>query len=526
MIRFIAKPGISFPNAVPQPSSPIARNIPPMEDLAAGTTKAGYGLLILSISLATFMSSLDGTIVNIALPTISEAFSVSTSTVSWVATAYLLVMAGAVLVFGKISDIVGFRRVFLWGFVVFTLGSFFCGLLPDLFNSLYWLIGSRVFQAVGGSMITAIGPAMITAYIPMEQKGKAMGVVMTLAALGTALGPSIGGFLTQYISWHWIFYINIPVGIFAVLLGAKVIPKAAAKGSLAGFDRAGATLVFVGLASLLFVVSEGQRYGWTSPGILAAAAVAVVTLAWFVRHELTLPEPLLDFSLFKNKNFLATNALLSLVFFSFSGINYLLPFYLQYVRGYETSAAGIIMTSLSFAMMGSGLLAGILFNRTGPRALCIAAGLILTAGYFLMTRLHAETQPGYIVLSLALIGFGLGLVVTPASNMVMNSVSRTRQGMISSLTSLERFAPFTLGIAFFNLIFVRGVLSLAAGAGATETSPADIRMPLLAAGFDHAFFYSFLVGILIIVLAFVVRYEIHPDYREKPPGDEPALGIL
>jgi EmrB/QacA subfamily drug resistance transporter len=496
-----------------------------METTGAGRSGKGYGLLILSISLALFMSALDGTIVNIALPTISEAFHVSTTTVSWVATIYLLVMAGCVLVFGKIADIVGFKRIFIAGFFIFTLGSFFCGVLPDLFDSLSWLIGSRVFQAVGGAMITAIGPAMVTAFIPLEHRGKAMGIVLTFAALGTALGPSLGGFLTQYLTWHWIFFINVPVGIFAILLGLAVIPKAAARGDLAGFDRTGAVLVFTGLASLLFVVSEGQHFGWTSPGILTLALVAAVTLAWFVRHELAYKDPLLDLRLFAKKNFLASNLLLSLVFFSFAGINYLLPFYLQYVRGYGTSDAGLIMTSLSFAMMGAGILAGILYNRAGPRALCIAAALILTAGYYMMTKLGTGTTAEYIVLSLALIGFGLGLLVTPAANMIMNMVSKKQQGMVSSLTSLERFAPLTLGIAFFNLIFIRGVLALAAGAGVTLESPAELKIPVLAAGFDHAFFYSFLVGIIIIALALVVRQEIHLDYKDSA-GTEPGMGMI
>ena len=149
--------------------------------------------------------------------------------------------------------------------------------------------------------------------------------------------------------------------------------------------------------------------GWTSPGILALAAVAIITLGWFVRHELVAADPILDLRLFKNRNFFLTNLLLSLVFFSFAGINYLLPFYLKYVRDYDTSSAGLIMTSLSFAMMGSGVLSGMLYNRAGPRALCVASGISLTAGYFLMTRLHMDTQPGFIVVALVLIGFGLGL---------------------------------------------------------------------------------------------------------------------
>jgi EmrB/QacA subfamily drug resistance transporter len=493
-----------------------------MESSGTGRTAAGFTLLILSISLATFMAGLDGTIVNIALPAISESFHVSSSTVSWVATAYLLVMAGCVLVFGKISDIIGFKKVFLSGFAIFTLGSFACGLLPDLFGSLTWLIGSRVFQALGGAMMTAIAPAMISAYIPMIQKGKAMGIVMTFAGLGTALGPTIGGYLTQYFSWHAIFFINIPVGIMAVLLGAKVIPLDTGHKELTGFDTTGAGLIFVGLASLLFVVSEGDSLGWTSPGILALAVVAAIALVWFIRHELVAADPILDLRLFKNRNFILTNLLLSLVFFSFSGINYLLPFYLKYVRTYDTSSAGLVMTSLSFAMMGAGVLSGMLYNRLGPRILCIASGISLTTGYFLMTRLHMDTHAGYIVVALALIGFGLGLMITPASNMVMNSVARTKQGMVSSLTGLERFAPLTLGIAVFNLIFLQGVLTIAANHDVTKLSPVNLQMQVLSAGFDLAFFISFLTGIVIIVIAIIAREEIHPDYSGATEPLEPT----
>lgn len=493
---------------------------------STGKKEAGFTLLIISISLATFMAGLDGTIVNIALPTISESFHVSTTTVSWVATAYLLVMAGCVLVFGKISDIIGFKKVFLAGFVIFTLGSFACGLLPDLFDSFGLLVGSRIFQAIGGAMITAIAPAMITAYIPMEMKGKAMGIVMTFAALGTALGPTIGGVLTQYFSWHAIFYINIPVGIAAVLLGAKVIPRDTGRKALAGFDTTGSCLIFVGLASFLFVVSEGENLGWTSLPVLVLSALAVITLGWFVRHELAVADPILDIRLFKNRNFFLTNLLLSLVFFSFAGINYLLPFYLKYVRSIDTSTAGLIMTALSFAMMGAGILSGMLFNRTGPRALCVASGIALTAGYYLMTRLQMNTPILYVVVSLALIGFGLGLLITPASNMVMNSVARTKQGMVSSLTSLERFAPLTLGIAFFNLVFIQGVIAIAKNHEITKVSPVNMQLQVLAAGFDFAFFISFLLGLIIIVIAILAREEIHPDYRNGSGPREPGAGLI
>jgi EmrB/QacA subfamily drug resistance transporter len=490
------------------------------------TGPVNYTLLILSISLAIFMSSLDGTIVNIALPTISASFGVPTSTVSWVSTAYLLVMAGCVLVFGKISDVIGFKKVFLTGFVIFTVGSFSCGLLPDLLNSFNVLVLSRIFQAIGGAMIAAIAPAMITAYIPMEMKGKAMGVIMTVAALGTAIGPVIGGFLTQYLSWHAIFFINVPVGIVAVLLGSKVIPASHAPGSLDSFDKKGAALIFIGLATLLFAVSEGQTLGWTSPVILAMIAIAVVTLAWFVRHELNTADPLLELRLFRDQNFLLPNLLMSLLFFSYAGINYLLPFYLEYVRNYSTSDAGMILTSLSIAMMAAGIVAGVLFNRFGPRLLSIAAGVFLVSGYFLMTRLGTETSTAFITLALVLIGFGLGLMMTPVSNAIMQSVSRKYGGMVSSLTSLERFAPLTLGIAFFNLVFIQGVISIAKHESITREAPKALQMGVLSTGFDFAFMISFILGIVILIIAVISRPKVHPDYLDKNEEIQTGTGLI
>jgi EmrB/QacA subfamily drug resistance transporter len=493
-----------------------------MEAARADARKTGFTLLIISISLATFMSALDGTIVNIALPTISSAFDIPASTVSWVSTIYLLVMAGCVLIFGKISDEIGFKKVFLSGFLIFTIGSFACGFLPDFIHSFSMLIGSRAFQAVGGAMITAIGPAMVTAYIPMEQKGKAMGIVLTFAALGTAIGPTIGGLLTQFLSWNWIFFINVPVGIVAILLGAKVIPGMKARERTAGFDRTGAVLIFTGLASLLFALSEGQTLGWADPVIVGTLILAILTLGGFVWCELKARNPLLEIRLFKRKNFLMINAEMCLLFFSFAGISYLLPFYLEYVHGYTPSVSGLILTSLSVAMMVGGILAGVLYNRTGGRLLSIAAGIFVVAGYFLLTRIRVDTSTGFVILCLALIGFGLGLMLTPASNMIMNSVSKKYQGMVSSLTSLERFAPMTIGIAISNLVFIQGINAIAIHNRITTTPPANIMVALLTAGFDLAFLFAFLVGIVILALAILARQETHPDYQTGTEEEPPA----
>lgn len=487
--------------------------------------ESGFILLISSISLAVFMSALDGTIVNIALPTISETFGVSSSTVSWVATMYLLVITGCVLIFGKISDVIGFKRVFLSGFIIFTLGSFTCGVLPGLLDSFYVLVGSRAFQAIGGAMITSIAPAMVTAFIPMEKKGKAMGIIMTFAALGTAIGPSIGGILTQYLSWEWIFFINVPIGIIAIILGSKVIPGFGHKSLGTGFDKKGAFLIFLGMALLLFGFSEGTVLGWTSPVIIGSLVIALVSLGLFMKQELGYTDPVLDIRLFKNRNFFLLNLIFALVFFSFSGINYLLPFYLEYVSGYAPADAGMILTTLSGAMMIAGLIAGMLFNKIGGKKLTIIAAFIITIGYFLITHLRSDTPTGFVVLCLIFIGLGLGIMVSPVTNMIMMSSPKKNSGMVSSVTSLARFAPMTIGIAFYNIVFIEGMTAIADYYGVTESTPANIQHEVLAAGFDLSFLVSFIIGIIILILALIVRYEMHPDYQIQT-GEEEIVGLM
>jgi MFS family permease len=177
-------------------------------------------------------------------------------------------------------------------------------------------------------------------------------------------------------------------------------------------------------------------------------------------------------------------------------------------------------------MMIAGILAGAIFNKTGGKILCIVAAVALATGYFLMTKLGVDTTLGFVVACLLTIGFGLGLMVTPISNMIMNSVSRNHQGMVSSLTSLERFAPMTIGIALFNLVFVQGMTTIAAHRGVTQDAPINIKMSVLSSGFDLAFFVAFIFGIIILILTFIVRQEIHPDFANDAEKEEPITGLI
>lgn len=475
-----------------------------------------YTLLMVTIALANFMSALDASIVNVALPTISGLFHVLPGTASLVLTVYILVMAGCVLIFGKISDIVGFKRMFISGFAIFTLGSFICGFLPAVLDSFPVFIVSRILQAVGATMITAIGPGMIAAYIPLDLRGKAMGTIFTMAALGMAIGPVIGGILTQYLSWSWIFFINIPIGIITILVGQKIIPETSAGEWRPGFDRAGAVLVFVGLASLLFALSKGQSSGWTSPLIIGSFALALLTLSGFAWCELTVPDPLLEIRLFTKRNFFLTTMLVILMNFALSGVMYLVPFYLQFVEEHPPSVVGLIYTALSVGIMAGGILGGLLYHRVGGRTLNIASWIPLVCGYLLLTRIDAGMNDWFMVACLLLIGFGSGSIMTSGSNMTINQVSKRYQGMISSLISLLRFLPLTMGIAVFNIVFMEGI---SPGGRAAPETLAGIGEEALINGFDLAFLFACFVCIIMLGCVYFARQEIHPDYLQGPGID-------
>lgn len=320
--------------------------------------------IIAASSLAMFMSVLDGTIVNIALPTISAEFSLSSSTVAWVTTIYLLVNAGSLFFIGKIINVAGYKKIFLAGFVIFVLGSFACGLFPSLFNSFPLLLVARVLQAIGGAVMAVISPALISRYIPEERQAKGIAAVMMMTGLGSALGPTLGGLLTEFIGWNWIFYINVPIGIIGIIIGLVSLPKdSSEKVSMKGFDGVGAGLIFVGLAALLFVFSEGAHLGWTSVPVILSIILAVIGIGGFIIREKHAADPILDLNLFKNSSFLIINIIYILLFFAFAGANYLLPFYLQLVKEIPTFNSGLLMTGLSIGLVVSGFIAGQIYLK-------------------------------------------------------------------------------------------------------------------------------------------------------------------
>ena len=309
-------------------------------------------LIVIVIALGSFMAGLDATIVNIALPDIAKALDVSTVTVSWVLNAYLIILVSLLLAASRLGDMKGYRNIFLGGFAVFTIGSALCGLSPDI----NVLVLSRMIQAVGGAVISALGAVMVTSYLSASLRGQALGIVAMFTMLGAALGPVVGGFLTSAFSWQYIFFVNLPVGILAILLGMHILPNLDPVTPQAKIDFPGVALVFVALGTLIVGLTSIQ--GSSAVTGMAALVLSVIFWALFVAWERRAKEPLVKLDLLSNRAFTLQNVNVMLIQMAMAGVMVIMPFYLELVKRIATDNAGTILLALPVGMIMTAPISG------------------------------------------------------------------------------------------------------------------------------------------------------------------------
>ncbi|HEY8486325.1 MAG TPA: MFS transporter, partial [Limnochordales bacterium] len=402
------------------------------------------------MAVGTLMAPLDGSIVSIALPSITAELHAALTTVEWVAAGYLLVISSLLLMWGRLADMYGHRPVYLAGFAVFALGSALCGAAPTV----GWLIAFRMVQAVGAGMMMATGPAIVADSFAPSERPRALGINTMVVALGLALGPALGGFLTRHLGWRWIFYVNLPVAAAGILWAARVLPRrrrSAARGE--PFDPWGALLLFAGLGAVLLAISQGERWGWASWATVGLLALGAVGLAAFVALEQRLSSPLVDLRLFRDRVFVLANVSGLLNFMAQFSVTFLMPFYLQNVLRLPADRAGLVMLGFPAALALSAPLAGVLAGRVSAPALAAAGMGVLCAGIWSMSRLSSHLGPGDLFLRLAVVGAGAGLFQTPNSDTVMGRVPRHRLGVAGGLWASMRNIGMVLGIALGAAVF-------------------------------------------------------------------------
>ncbi len=457
-------------------------------------------LIVLVISLGSFMSGLDATIVNIALPTIGKAFDVSTVTVSWVLNAYLIILVSLLLVAARLGDIRGYRKVFLGGFVIFTCGSALCGIAP----SIDILVLSRMLQAVGGAVIAALGSVMVTSYLASSLRGQALGIVAMFTMLGAALGPVVGGFLTSAFSWRFIFYVNLPVGIIAILLGLHVLPRLGAVSPKAQLDTPGVALIFVALGTLIFGLTTLQ--GPAAMTAVAALVVSIVFWALFYMRERRAPEPLINFKLFSSRAFSLQNINVMLIQLGMAGVMILMPFYLEMVKHIPTDNAGTILLALPIGMILTSPIAGRISDVIGTKKPIIIGFAICSVALFFLSTLSAHSSIGHAEIYLFLLGAGAGFAYAPLNSAVMGISPPESRGSTSGLIKMMTNLGSSLGVALVML-----VTTAALGPKLAQVSAHKLPAGELAGAFDIAFLFLMCVEILGIILMFAIK-ETPSDY--------------
>jgi EmrB/QacA subfamily drug resistance transporter len=406
--------------------------------------------VVLALSgTATFMTTLDSSIVNIGLPSIARGFGVPLSgTIEWVLIGYLVVIATVLLSFGRLADMVGRKPLFLAGLAAFTLGSAVCGAAP----SLGALIAARCFQGLGAAAILSVNVAMITRSFPAAERGRALGINMVLLALGVSVGPTVGGILTQALSWRWIFYVNLPIGALVMVAAWRLLTERPHL-ERRHFDVPGAALIAVGLAALTVGLSFGQEWGWTSARVVACITIAVAALASAAEVERRVSAPVLKPALLRNRQFVLANVSFMLCMLALFAVGFLLPFYLEELQGYDTLHSGLLLTPLSLSLAIVAPLSGALADRVGSRWLSPAGLALACVGLLLLSRLDHASSVAYLAACLVVTGIGQGLFTSPNTRAVMEAAPSDEQGVASGTLATARVIGQSLSIALAGAVF-------------------------------------------------------------------------
>ncbi|WP_373696292.1 DHA2 family efflux MFS transporter permease subunit [Actinomycetospora flava] len=389
---------------------------------------------------------MDTTIVNLALPSIARTFSTGVSELQWVVDAYALVLAGLLMLSGSIADRVGRRRVFQVGLALFTLGSLLCSLAPGV----GWLVAFRMVQAVGGSMLNPVAMSIIAnTFVDPRERARAIGAWGAVVGLAMALGPVIGGALVDAVGWPSIFWINVPVGVAAIVLTALAVPESRAPRARR-LDPVGQVLVIVLLASLCYAVIEAPRHGWSSALILGLFGVAVLSAVGFVVYERRRREPLLDPRFFRSAPFSGATVVAVCGFAGLGGFLFLNALYLQDVRGLSPLNAGLVTLPGALAIFAMAPLSGWLVATRGPRISLVASGVGLGLSGLMLTGLRADSDMGWLVLAYVVFGLGFGMINPAISDTAVAGMPRSQAGVASGVAAASRQVGASLGVAVFG----------------------------------------------------------------------------
>jgi EmrB/QacA subfamily drug resistance transporter len=416
-------------------------------------------LVLVSLVFGFFMSLLDITIVNIAIPSIQSSLNTDLTTVTWVLNAYSLVFAILLVTMGRFADQFGRKRIFMLGMVIFSIGSLLCALAPTMaqlsgWPAIDWLIGFRAFQAIGAAALNPVSLAIIIAVFPRERRGAAIGVWGALSGLAAAAGPVLGGFLVQNFDWRWIFFVNLPFCIVGLVMVAMFVPETREHGTSKKLDPLGLLTLSTAMFCLVLAIIQGNDWGWTSTPVLSLFAGAFVALILFFIVESRVSEPIVDFSLFKIRSFSASSVAIFLFGIAIQGAFLLLVLYFIDAQGYTQLDAAYAIVPIPLASFVVSALSGAFSQRISPRISGIVGMALLAVGFFALATLNVNSTFLDTTWRGIILGAGMGLCFQSFPNMALSEVPRAKLGVGSGVFNTFRQIGFVLGVAILISLFV------------------------------------------------------------------------
>jgi EmrB/QacA subfamily drug resistance transporter len=412
-----------------------------------------------AMCFALFMIMLDNTVVNVALPSIQRDLHTSLSALEWTINAYTLTFAVLLVTGGRLGDIFGRRKMFLFGVITFALSSAAISVSPDD----TWLIAGRAVQGIGAAFMMPATLSIISNAFPPQERGRAIGTWAGVSAIALAIGPLVGGWMVEHLSWQAIFLINVPVAAVAVVVTLWAAHESRDETAVRTVDVPGVLTLGAGVGTLVLGLVEGNSWGWDSPAVLALFGVAIASLVAFGVIERRVKNPMLDFSYFKSRTFFGANIVAFLVTFAMFGMFLYIALYMQNVLGYSPLEAGVRFLPTTLVVMALGPVAGRLADRVGPRPLLVLGLTTVAGALFWQSFIQVDTSYWFLLTPFILMGAGIAFVMSPMSTAAMNAVDPKKAGAASGVLSMTRMVGGTLGVAII------GALVSGLGRGKLET---------------------------------------------------------
>ncbi|WP_169083012.1 DHA2 family efflux MFS transporter permease subunit [Paenibacillus sp. PL91] len=466
---------------------------------------------LIAIIVGMFMVILDGTAMNVAMPGLMEDFKSSMTVVQWTITGYMLAQAAVIPLAGWMSDRFGAKQIFLFSIIMFTLGSALCALATTAEQ----LIVFRVIQGLGGGMVAPIAMAFTFRLSPPGKQGAVMGMIGIPMLLAPALGPVVAGWLIDYVTWHWIFIINLPIGIIAVIVGLRTLPNVERK-RVPTLDFLGMIFAPLAFAMLVYGVSSagggegGEGSGWTSPEALTGMIVGGIALIIFIFVELNRKEPLLELRVFKSGHFTRGIVLQWIVQIALFGTLFLIPIFLQIAKGYSAFDTGLILLPQAIAAGIFMPIGGKLFDRFGARPIVIAGLSLVTIAGFILSQISVDTTLLTLMIPLAMLGAGMGLSMMPLNTHIMQSAPRELVSRVTSLTAAAQQVMTSFAVAGLSTILASRMEHY----GTTNPGP-----NVVYSAYGDTFFILGSIAIIGAIAALLLRrpkQELGADPDEKP----------